>query len=162
MKPPSPDNGFLADHVARLLDSYRHWTGQALLPPHPDPAVTAERLYHAPFVVVSHGTGDDPCFDYGNALALELFELDWAGFTRLPSRRSAATAEQAQRAELLARVSANGFIDDYSGIRISASGRRFLIEGAVVWNLLDRNGRISGQAATFSRWTPLGQPSKRA
>ena len=47
---------------------------------------------------------------------------------------------------------ANGFIDDYAGIRISKTGRRFRIAQATVWNLLDERGIYSGQAAMFLRW----------
>ena len=57
-----------------------------------------------------------------------------------------------ERARLLAAVTANGFIDDYAGIRISKTGRRFRIAQATVWNLLDESGTFSGQAAMFSRW----------
>jgi len=49
-------------------------------------------------------------------------------------------------------VRENGFIDDYSGIRISSTGRRFHIRQAIVWNVLDEDGRYAGQAATFSSW----------
>ena len=35
------------------------------------------------------------------------------------------------------------FIDDYTGVRISASGRRFRIDKAVVWNLVDQEGSIA-------------------
>jgi hypothetical protein len=55
---------------------------------------------------------------------------------------------------LLERVTRDGFIADYSGIRIAASGRRFRIERAVVWNLIDADGTRHGQAATFDCWTP--------
>jgi hypothetical protein len=48
-----------------------------------------------------------------------------------------------------------GFIDDYRGIRISASGRRFEIRSAVVWNVIDQTGAHWGQAATFSHWDYL-------
>jgi len=48
-----------------------------------------------------------------------------------------------------------GPVDDYSGIRISQSGRRFRIEQAIVWNLIDAAGHLCGQAATFDTWTPL-------
>ncbi len=152
MSAPGPDNHYLAGHVARLLESYRHWTGRYLLTPAPAPGETARRLYHAPFAVLSHGPGEDPCFDYGNLRAQELFELPWDELVRLPSRRSAEPVDQASRAELLARVARDGYIDDYSGVRVSASGRRFRIEQAVVWNLLDEDGRICGQAASFSKW----------
>jgi len=50
------------------------------------------------------------------------------------------------------RVRDNGFIDDYSGIRISLNGRRFRINQATVWNVLDEAGAYAGQAATFSSW----------
>ncbi|MEA3642760.1 MAG: MEKHLA domain-containing protein [Lamprobacter sp.] len=57
-----------------------------------------------------------------------------------------------------AAVAERGFIDDYRGVRVSASGRRFMIEQASVWNLTDAQGRPAGQAATFAllRLTPLG------
>jgi hypothetical protein len=50
---------------------------------------------------------------------------------------------------------AQGYIDDYAGVRVSRTGRRFLIEGATVWNLIETDGRLVGQAATFSRWRPV-------
>jgi hypothetical protein len=40
-------------------------------------------------------------------------------------------------------------------VRISATGKRFRIKQAVVWNLLDCEGLIHGQAATFDRWQVL-------
>jgi hypothetical protein len=45
-----------------------------------------------------------------------------------------------------------GFLDDYSGVRVSASGRRFAITNTQVWNLVDRDGGRHGQAATFAEW----------
>jgi hypothetical protein len=54
---------------------------------------------------------------------------------------------------LLAEVAAHGFIDNYSGIRISKMGRRFRIEQATVWNLVNESGEAQGQAATFRQWT---------
>jgi hypothetical protein len=40
-------------------------------------------------------------------------------------------------------------------MRISSSGRRFWIERATVWNLLDADGVYRGQAATFADWALL-------
>ena len=48
-----------------------------------------------------------------------------------------------------------GAIEDYAGVRVSANGRRFMIEGATVWNVVDEDGRYYGQAATFPRWREL-------
>jgi hypothetical protein len=60
-----------------------------------------------------------------------------------------------ERAQLLERTSRQGYVDDYQGIRISRTGHRFQIHQAIVWNLLDDREQRIGQAATFSRWTPL-------
>ena len=46
----------------------------------------------------------------------------------------------------------DGYVDDYRGIRISSSGRRFEIDRATVWNLRDAAQAYAGQAATFSTW----------
>lgn len=119
------------------------------------PAGLAAALWNAPAVIVAHGTEPDPIFFYGNRQALMLFEMDADAFTRLPSRHSAEAPLQAERARLLERVQRDGFIADYAGVRVSASGRRFRIEQAVVWNLIDEQGVCHGQAATFNRWTAL-------
>lgn len=151
--PPTSRNSFHADHVELLRASLRHWTGRDLLPGALRGAEAARALYKAAFAVVSHGTETDPVFNYANRAALALFEMDWETFTSLPSRYSAEPLEQAERDRLLARVTANGFIDSYEGVRIASSGRRFRISGATVWNLLSPSGAPAGQAAAFDQWT---------
>jgi len=148
-------NGFHREHVRTLLSSYRHWTGRDLLLPSPDPAETARRLYLAPIVVLSHDASPDPCFTYGNAAALQLFELKWEDLVQMRSRDSAESDNQVQRAKLLERVARDGFIEGYSGVRISARGKRFRISAAVIWNLRDTNGGYCGQAASFAHWAFL-------
>jgi hypothetical protein len=56
---------------------------------------------------------------------------------------------------MLAEAATRGFFTNYRGVRMSRTGRRFLVENAVVWNLLDHDQKKRGQAATFSRWTLL-------
>ena len=136
-----------------IAESYRRLTGRAL--PRAPAHDLATALWQAPAAIVAHGTEPDPVFFYGNRLALELFGMDFAAFTRLPSRFSAEPLLREERALLLERVARDGFIDDYSGIRIAASGRRFRIERATVWNLVDVAGMRHGQAAVFAQWTPL-------
>ncbi len=109
--------------VARSL---KHWTGRDLLPGNFSPGEFAEKVFHAPFVLVAHGTEADPVLNYGNQTALMLWEMSWAELTRTPSRLTAEAPNREERARLLAAVTASGFIDDYSGIRISKSGRRFV------------------------------------
>lgn len=142
-------------HVPDLVRSFHELTGRHLVPPGSDPEETAKLVNEAPFFVASHGLEDDPVLDYGNLCALELFEMSWEDFVKTPSRLTAEAPNRAERQRLLASVAQNGFIGDYSGIRISSTGRRFRIRNATVWNVTDPEGRKTGQAATFSDWEIL-------
>ena len=139
-------------HTQIIAQSLKHWTGRELLVGAGSSAELAERIFHAPFVLVSHGTEADPVLNYGNQTALNLWEMTWAELTATPSRLTAEAPNREERARLLAAVTQKGFIDDYSGIRISKSGRRFRIAQATVWNLLSATGQPCGQAALFARW----------
>lgn len=138
--PPDP-------RLPLLIDSYGRLTGRLLVPAGLDPL---RALWEAPLVVVAHGTEDDPVFFYGNRLALAVFAMGFPAFTRLPSRFSAEPLAREERARLLERVRREGYIDDYAGVRIAADGRRFRIAGATVWNLIDGDGVLHGQAACFA------------
>lgn len=148
---PCPANDYLAGHVACLLASLRALTGADLAPGRTG-TEAARFVYEAPFVLLSHDTAADPVFNYANQAAQSLFELDWPAFIALPSRFSAEAPNREERARLLDRVTRQGYIDDYSGVRIARSGRRFMIDQAMVWNVADAQGRHYGQAATFSHW----------
>ena len=139
--------------------SLRALTGTALLPTTTPGAGECGALAHnTDLVVVSHGTEAGPLFNYASAAALELWEAEWAAFVSLESRASAESVEREERAALLARVTADGYIADYRGMRISSSGKRFEITDAIVWNVYDGKGNgpvrsrtLLGQAAMFSR-----------
>jgi hypothetical protein len=139
-------------HVQILNRSLERWTGRKLVAGDGPAAEQADRLFDAPFVVVSHGLESDPVLNYGNATALTLWEMTWEELTRTPSRLTAEAPNREERARLLAAVTRDGFIDDYSGVRISQTGRRFRIQQATVWNLLGPDDKYYGQAAMFSRW----------
>ncbi len=145
----------LVAHIAAMLDSYRRLTGRELLERSGDPEDDARRLYEAPFAALSHGLEADPVLNFGNGVALALWERDFDAFTRIPSRLTAESMLQEARERLLKVVTAQGYIDDYEGVRISANGRRFRIAHAVVWNVSDSAGRPLGQAAAFDQWTFL-------
>lgn len=151
MQYPAEANHFLAEHADCIRQSYRQLLGKDLLPEAKNENF-ARLLFHAPFALLSHDTGADPVFNYANLKALELFEFAWDEFTRLPSRLSAEPVNQSEREKLLAAVTENGCIDNYEGVRISRTGKRFLIRHAVVWNLWDNNGSYRGQAACFDQW----------
>lgn len=152
MPKPSPSNDFLADHIQRLLASYRCVTGRDLIDPRLDLKAAARFLYHAPFALLSHDAQEDPVFNYANLTAQRLFELNWEDFTRLPSRLSAEPLAQSERQRLLEEVKAKGYVANYCGVRIAQSGKRFRIEGAEVWNVYDEQSQICGQAARIERW----------
>lgn len=149
---PSALNRYLDGHVARLLASLRHWTGRDLVEPSLSPEEQARELFNAPFAVLSHDTATDPVLNYANRTGLQLFELRWEELTVMPSRLTAEAPDRAERARLLSEVFSRGYIDDYRGVRVAKNGRRFLIERATVWNLLDEFGAPYGQAASFSQW----------
>jgi hypothetical protein len=147
---------FLRQHggarLALIAESFKRLLGRDLVEPAPD---MAQALWNAPRVIVAHAREEDPIFFFGNRCALERFEISAQDFIAMPSRLSAEALAREERQRLLQRVSDHGFIDDYAGVRISARGKRFKIEQAIVWNLLDSDGQMQGQAATFTHWTDL-------
>ena len=138
-----------------LLDSFRKWLGRDLIPRSESRELEAEALFEAPFVVVSHGTQADPILNYANRAALDLWETEADTLLATPSRMTAESVHRDERAQLLARTTRDGYVDDYQGIRISSTGQRFRIDRAIVWNLIDAKGQFAGQAATFSDWVHL-------
>jgi MEKHLA domain-containing protein len=141
--------------IQRVLDSYRHWIGSELIERQGDPEVQAGALFELPLVVVSHGSEADPILNYGNQTALELWEMTWEQLIKTPSRLTAEPVNRAEREWMLEQARVRGFIDTYRGVRISGTGRRFLVENALIWNVLDAGHQRIGQAATFSHWTWL-------
>jgi len=137
-------------HIVGIADSYLRLAGVPLVSPDID---VVDALWSAPIAVVAHGTESDPVFFFGNRTALGLFEMAFEDFTRLPSRFSAEPLAREERARLLDRVTRDGWINDYEGVRISATGKRFRISNAAVWNLTDIRGNALGQAAAFADWT---------
>ncbi len=150
--PPEPcaDNHFLADHIDLLAKSFASLLGYPLADC--PPTTLAQQLFFAPCVLLSHNTQAEPLFNYANAQGLQLFELNWQQLITLPSRASAEPINQAAREKLMAQVTAQGFIKNYHGVRISQSGRRFEIRNAIIWNVVDAAGVYHGQAAYFRQW----------
>jgi len=138
-----------------LLNSFRRWIGRELLERAGGPDYQAHALFQSPFVVVSHGMEEDPLLNYGNQVALELWELTWEQLVKTPSRLTAEPVNRAEREWMLEQARSRGYLDTYQGVRIASTGRRFLVENALIWNVMDAEGHRVGQAATFSQWTWL-------
>lgn len=143
-----------AAHLQRLCDSFQHWTGESLASGVP-PASLAAYLDVAPFALLSHDNATDPRFNYANATALRLFGYPRETLLGLPSRLSAEATGRSARDELMARVTADGHVRGYRGVRIAADGHRFVINNVTLWNIIDGDGRHHGQAACFDRWHDL-------
>jgi PAS domain-containing protein len=136
-----------ARRIALMASSFEQFLGRSLFDPCTD---IAAGLWRASPAIIAHGTEEDPIFFFANRRALEIFEYDVETILRTPSRLSVEAPLREERQALLDRVAAQGFIDDYSGVRLAASGRRFMIEQAIVWNLVDSEGMCHGQAAAFT------------
>ncbi len=108
-----------------LLDSYSKLLGHQLIKRTSEVERQAKELFFAPFVVVSHQTEDDPILNYGNQMALDLWETDWENFTRTPSRLTAEPVNRQQRQQMLIQAATQGFIKNYRGVRILVRGNVF-------------------------------------
>ena len=149
--PPAASNLWHHEWLRLLDSSLRKCSGTAILPaPDASPAQCSTVASSDDLVVVSHDGAEDPVFNYASKAALDLWEMDWETFTSTPSRFSAEPDEREARAELLRRVTEDGYVDDYCGVRISSSGKRFEVRDAYVWNVYDGETRV-GQAALFRR-----------
>ena len=138
-----------------LVNSYRQLLSKHLIEPIDSAEELSKALFYAPFAVISHDTQIDPVFNYGNQIALQLWSISWNKLIQTPSRLSAEPINRENRSVMLEQVAAKGYIDNYEGVRISTTGKRFVIKQVTIWNLVDRKGKQCGQAATFSNWTWL-------
>ena len=136
-----------------LASSYHAALGRPLIFGVSEPSV--DEILRANFALLSHGTEADPLFNFGNDLALTLFERSFEDFVRLPSRKSSGQTRDEDRIRLLDEVARNGYIENYSGVRVSASGPKSEISNAVVWTAGDEHGVYRGQAAKISTWRYL-------
>uniref|UniRef100_A0A7S3NP52 MEKHLA domain-containing protein n=1 Tax=Aureoumbra lagunensis TaxID=44058 RepID=A0A7S3NP52_9STRA len=148
--PPCAQNEWHREWIANLDSSLERLSGRRLVRSLTECQALAE---NERLVCVSHDTTESgPIFNYATRAALDLWEMDWDEFVSTPSRQSAQEDAREERARLLDTVSRQGYIDNYSGIRISKSGRRFKISNVLVWNVDDTQGNRLGQAALFDRF----------
>lgn len=138
-----------------LLNSYYALFGQELISRTHHPTRDAECLFTAPFAVISHGVESDPLLNFANKFALDLWEFDPVTLRTTPSRLTAEVKAQDEREKILTETRQKGFFKNYEGIRISASGKRFMILNVTIWNITGVCGEPLGQAATFMNWRAL-------
>ena len=155
----------MVDWSCTLIESFRRVTGRTLAAVFSDVnghplaehrrSTLALELFELPFIVVSHQLELEPILNYGNRAALRRWNSSWSDFVRMPSSQTAEAAHREERLAAFAKVREYGFVDDYRGVRITADGRRFMIERGTIWEVVDAHGVRHGDAATFSSWTDL-------
>jgi len=139
-------------HAMNLGGSYKKRTGEKLLTGDVMVHDAAKALFNAPFCCASHDAEDT--FNYGNKAALALWELGWEEFVGMKSTRSADeedSATQEERRALLDKAASEGLITNYSGVRMSSTGKKFRIENATVWTMTNAAGDKTGQAVRFDK-----------
>ncbi|AFZ53054.1 MEKHLA domain-containing protein [Cyanobacterium aponinum] len=138
-----------------LLNSYKSLLNKELIERNEDLLTDSKNLYNADFVVLSHNNKPDPIYNYGNQQALDLWEMNWQQLIQTPSRNTTEPISREEREALLKEANLKGYITNYGGVRVSSTGKRYLIQDITLWNLFDSNGEYCGQAATFSHWQKL-------
>lgn len=138
-----------------IIESYARLIGWPLIPPAADALAGARALYAASIAVLSHDTGTDPILNYGNRTALELWQTGIEALTATPSRLTAEPMAREAREKIMSEVARTGFVTGYSGVRVTATGKRFRIENVTIFNLAHPDGTFAGQAATFDRWSAV-------
>ncbi|GAE30501.1 MEKHLA domain-containing protein [Alkalihalobacillus hemicellulosilyticus] len=141
-------DGYTEEHAIRLNKSFKRWIGRDLISLDHHKSYL-QQLMDSKTVILSHGIEADPILNFGNQAALTLWEMDRATFLETPSRLTAEPKERMDRAHFIKQVKENNYVDHYTGIRISSTGKRFYIKQAIVWNVFDENDHYYGQAATF-------------
>ena len=152
---PSRENCYLKDYIYLITRSLKRLTKIEIVDFALSLEEQAKQVFDADYVLLAHNGTSDPIFNYANQTAQNLFELSWDEFIDMPSKYSAESDERGKREEFLAEVTEKGYSKNYSGIRISKSGKRFEIKNVMLWNVYDPEGHRIGQAAMFDQYDYL-------
>jgi MEKHLA domain len=147
---PNADNNYHREHVLLLFQNLKRWTGLDLIDKYGFSLdKLGEQVFNADFYLLSHDRAPDPILTYGNQQALKQWEVSWEELTTMHSRETAKPVDRVERAAMMARVKADNYINGYSGVRVSKTGKEFIISNGIVWNIFTANGDLYGQAAWF-------------
>ncbi|KAJ3029715.1 UNVERIFIED_CONTAM: hypothetical protein HDU68_011328 [Siphonaria sp. JEL0065] len=120
-----------------------------------DPAAYLESF---PCPVLAHSgtpTGsNDPVMIFANSIGLRAFkfENDKEGFFGLHSKYTAKDGgDRESREKAMQNVARAGYTLGYEGVRVAKDGSEFRLVDAMLWNVLDEEGVIIGQAALLKK-----------
>jgi hypothetical protein len=149
---PSSENSYLKDYIYLITNSLKKLANIEIVDFSLSLEEQAKQAFNSDYVLLAHNGAIEPIFNYANQSALRLFEMSWEEFTNMPSKYSAESDERGKREKFLADVAKKGYSKDYSGIRISKTGRRFKIKNVILWNVYDSENNRIGQAAVFDEY----------
>ncbi len=133
-----------------MLENLKRWTKYDLIKDYGFSLETlSEQVFNADFYLLSHNTESDPVLTYGNKQVLAQWEVSWEELITMHSKDTAKPIDQSDRSIVMAQVKAHNYINGYSGIRVSKTGKEFQILDGIVWNLFANDGTFYGQAAWF-------------
>lgn len=152
---PSSENSYLKDYIHQITGSLKKLANIEIVDFSLSLEDQAQQAFNSDYVLLAHNASNEPIFNYANQTALRLFEMSWAEFTSMSSKYSAESDERGKREQFLAEVTEKGYSKNYSGIRISKTGRRFEIKNVILWNVYDSENNRIGQAALFDEYDYL-------
>lgn len=152
---PCSENSYLKDYIYQITNSLKKLADIEIVDASLSIEEQAKQVFNSGYVFLAHDASKEPVFNYANQTAMNLFEMSWDEFTNMPSKYSAESDERGKREKFIAEVEEKGYSKDYSGIRISKTGRRFEIKNVILWNVYDSDNNRIGQAALFDEYNYL-------
>jgi len=151
------DDRHFVTRATVILDTHRRLLGRELILRSGDAAEDARRLFDLPQAVLAHDTAPRPLLDWANFAAARAFDATPETLLGRPSADTAPADATADRRALFDVLARQGFVTGYSGVRVSVTGRRFIIEDVTVFALVDEAGRPAGHAAVIGSTRPAGR-----
>lgn len=142
------------ERAGQILASFRTRLGHDLVERSGDLAEDARRLFDLPLAVLAHDTSPVPLLDWVNLTAARAFDATPETLLGRPSAATAPAEATADRQHLFTLLAEHGFVTGYSGVRISLTGRRFIIDDVTVLTLADTSGGPAGHAAVIGKTRP--------
>jgi hypothetical protein len=135
-------------------NSLQQATGKTLYEEISDPSIQTSAGLHnnERYAVLSHGTQDDPIYNYFNRAALLTFQYPEDEVYSIPSRYSAPAGPSREEREQLMKRSVQDVWQRYpKAVRQGKNGDIFQLTNVLLWNVYDDDGNRVGQAALFDR-----------
>lgn len=156
---PWAENSII-EYSKRLTDSYFFGTKKALIESDADQRENSFFLYHAPFILISHGPGTNPVINYANSKAQMLLGMPWEELINTSSGYLSKLDENNQALPGFADTGKDECISNYSTTLIAgAEHLRFKIKDSRLWRVMNDRKMCIGQAIMFVDWETAGLQS---